>query len=197
MSGYRWVGVALAMAVALSLSCSGNRALRQPVMSTAVGVAKTYPHYASRAVRVQRDGMTIDDGDTFVYDGVTVRILGIDTPEIMHPEHGFFEDQEYGHAATDTAIKVFDQAGIIEYVADSLDPYGRTLGQVFVDGQSFAVRMIESHMAYESVSFYGDNGFPDIAKLILTAAEKAGQPPFQAPHIWRREHRRTPAPASN
>jgi len=159
----------------------------------AAGVAQTYPHYVDRAVLVERRGMQIDDGDTFVYDGVTVRILGIDTPEIMHPEHGFYEDQPYGHEATDKATEIFDSASVIEYVADSLDPYGRTLAQVFVDGESFAVKMIEAGMAYESVSFYGDNGFPDIAALILAAAEKAGTPPFQEPHIWRREHRREPS----
>ena len=96
------------------------------------------------AVRVERGGMVVDDGDTFSYHGVTVRILGIDTPEITHPEHGFHEDQPYGREATAKAVELFHSAAVIEYVADTLDQYGRTLAQVFVDGESFAVKMIEA-----------------------------------------------------
>ncbi len=159
---------------------------------SAKGVASTFPRYASRAVRVERKRMKVDDGDTFETRGEVFRILGLDTPEIRHPEHGFNRDQPYGRQAAARAAALFDSAGVIEYVPAWPDRYGRTLVHVFVDGELFAVKMIKAGLAYETVSFYGDNGFPDIAGLILAAAEKAGPPPFQNPYEWRKRHRVKP-----
>jgi endonuclease YncB( thermonuclease family) len=133
--------------------------------------------------------MKIDDGDTFKARGVVIRILGLDTPEIKHPQHGFPQDQPFGRQAAAHAAALFDSAAVIEYVPSGLDRYGRTLAHVFVDGELFAVKMIEAGLAYETVSFYGDNGFPDLAGLILERAEKVGPPPFQNPYQWRKEHR--------
>jgi hypothetical protein len=58
-----------------------------------------------------------------------------------------------------------------------------------VDGKLFAVKMIEKSLAYETVSVYGDNGFPDLAREIKRAAKKAGKPPFMEPYRWRRINR--------
>ena len=52
------------------------------------------------------------------------------------------------------------------------------------------VDMIREGLAYETVSHYGDNGFPTLAGQLLHAAEEAGEPPFQPPYIWRRENRK-------
>jgi len=48
--------------------------------------------------------------------------------------------------------------------------------------------LIRARLAYENISYYGDNGFPDLAERILKAAEDSPQPPFEKPYIWRREH---------
>ncbi len=156
------------------------------------GVFHTFPHYADRAVWVMRKKMKINDGDTFETRGVVIRILGLDTPELRRPKHGFRQGQPYGRQATARAVAIFDSAAVIEYVPGTKDRYGRTLAHVFVDGELFAVKMIEAGLAYETVSQYGDNGFPDLAVLITGAARKAGTPPFQNPYEWRRQHRVQP-----
>jgi endonuclease YncB( thermonuclease family) len=189
------LGLYLVLAIlVITPGCKADKVIDQPGNS-AIGVAQTYPHYADRTVHVERSRIKIDDGDTIEIGQLVIRILGLDTPEIRNPEHGFYEDQPYGREAMARAVELFGAAQVIEYVADSLDSYGRTLAHVFLDGECFAVKMIEARLAYESVSFYGDNGFPDLAELILAAADKAGRPPFQEPYIWRRENRRNPAPA--
>ena len=152
-------------------------------------VAETYPHYAERARAVKRCQLHVDDGDTFTVGRQKIRILGIDTPEISNPEHGFFKDQPYGRQAKNKAEEIFSSARVIEYVPFRHDSYGRLLAHVFVDGELFAVKMIEARLAYETVSHYGDNGFPDLARRIQRAAEKAGRPPFMEPYRWRRINR--------
>ena len=69
--------------------------------------------------------------------------------------------------------------------ASTVDPYGRTLGYLFVDGRNASVLIIEARLAYESVTQFGDNGFPAEAALIKGAAEKAGPLPFEQPYQFR------------
>jgi micrococcal nuclease len=69
--------------------------------------------------------------------------------------------------------------------ASTLDPYGRTLGYLFVDGRNVSVLVIDARLAYESVTQFGDNGFPAEAALIKTASEKAGPLPFEPPYQFR------------
>ncbi|HUU27382.1 MAG TPA: thermonuclease family protein [archaeon] len=158
--------------------------------AAASAVAGKYPHYAGRANKIERSQIQVNDGDTFKAGSLTIRVLGLDTPEISSPEHGYFEDQPYGREAKSEAEKIFSEARLVEYVPYRNDTYGRLLAHVFVDGELFAVKMIGASLAYETVSFYGDNGFPDLAREIQRAAKKAGQPPFMEPYRWRRVHRR-------
>ena len=171
-----------------SVGCAGNSPTLERDRNLRA-VAQTFPHYAERAVRVERRRIKIDDGDTFRVRGTVIRILGLDTPEIKHPRHGYPKDQPYGPQAAARAVALFDSAAVIEYVPAGLDRYKRRLAHVFLDGELFAAKMIDSGLAYETVSFYGDNGFPDLAELILEHAERAGPPPFQNPYQWRKEHR--------
>ena len=153
-------------------------------------VAENYPHYADRVERVDKRKLRYGDGDTFKAGSLTIRVLGIDTPEVSNPEHGFFEDQPYGREASRMAEEILSGAGVIEYIPFRNDRYGRMLAQVFVDGELFGVKMIRAGLACESISFYGDNGFEDLAEEMLRAAEKAGRPSFMEPRLWRSEHQR-------
>jgi hypothetical protein len=63
---------------------------------------------------------------------------------------------------------------------------------VFVDGDLLAVKLIREGLAYETVSHYGDNGYPKIGEAILRAAEETPAPPFEPPYLWRQEHRTEP-----
>jgi len=129
-----------------------------------------------------------DDGDTFLLDGKPVRILGIDTPEVRDPDVGILEDQPYGVAAAETTRALMTRARLLEWAPDGRDIYGRRLAHVLIDGKLLAVALIERRLAYENVSYYGDNGYPDFARQILDASMRVKKPPFETPYKWRQRH---------
>ena len=143
---------------------------------------------ALRTIKIDKSAIRPDDGDTFFYRDLAIRILGIDTPEIIHEEHGIFEDQPYGRAAAVFTERALKNAKVIEYLAFQPDKYGRLLAHVFVDKQLLAVLLIRAGLAYETVSHYGDNGFPELAEEILKAARQSPRPCFEEPYRWRRKH---------
>jgi endonuclease YncB( thermonuclease family) len=145
------------------------------------------------ALRVERAEVVVEDGDTFFLNDKPVRLLGADTPEIAHPSVGFHEPQPYGPEAAESARVWFDRAEVIEFALDGKDRYGRRLGHVFLDGKLLSVTLIEHGLAYENVTPFGDNGFPDLAQQILDASKTAPLPPFEPPYQWRRKHRGKPA----
>jgi micrococcal nuclease len=143
---------------------------------------------ALRTIKLEKAAIRPDDGDTFFYRDLTIRILGIDTPEIIHEEHGIFENQPYGRAAAAFTARALRNANVVEYLAFQPDIYGRLLAHVFVDKQLLAVLLIRAGLAYETVSHYGDNGFPELAEEILNAARQSPRPCFEEPYRWRRKH---------
>ena len=183
-----------AVLVFSGLSCGSNDTSPQPdsvvdsTSSSALSAATTYPQYADRLVKVDKSKIRYDDGDTFTVGDVTIRILGIDTPETKHEPHGIFENQPYGPEASAFGEKMLRAAKVIEYLPAGKDIYGRVLAHVFVDGKLYATEIIKEGLAYESVSYYGDNGFPDLSHECLEAAEEAGKPPFEEPWLWRKKH---------
>jgi endonuclease YncB( thermonuclease family) len=130
-----------------------------------------------------------DDGDTFDWKGKPIRVLGIDTPEIAHPGQGTFEDQPGGVAAAESTQAWMSRARILEIVTDGRDMYDRRLAHVFVDGELLACRLLRHALAYETVSHYGDNGFPDLAQEILDTARSSPKPEFEPPYRWKQKHR--------
>lgn len=72
------------------------------------------------------------DGDTFSYNGIKVRVHGIDAPEIGTPG-GFEAAQRLASLLREGAIKI---------VPVSQDVYGRTVADVFLNGQNLADRLI-------------------------------------------------------
>jgi hypothetical protein len=133
----------------------------------------------------------IDDGDTLhivwaVGEVEVVRILGIDTPETRHDDHDIPFDQSFGPEAAAFARGVFAMAEKIELLrASTRDPYGRTLGYVFVNGKNFSVVILAAGLAVETVSVFGDNGLPEEAAACRAAAVAAGPVPFESPHLYR------------
>lgn len=164
--------LSLLLVLAIALSCA-SRAMLEP----------------KEAIPIPKERIRYDDGDTIGFDDITIRILGIDTPEIAHPEHGFPVGQPYGPEAAARAEELMRAADRITYLPFQNDRYGRLLAHVFIDGELLGVKLIEEHLAYETVSHYGDNGWPAIAEAILKAAKEAGDPPFRPPFEWRRENR--------
>jgi endonuclease YncB( thermonuclease family) len=149
-------------------------------------------HYGGQTnlIRMNQQAIRPDDGDTFFYNDRAIRILGIDTPEIIHEAHGIYEDQPYGRQAANLTIQLLREAKTVEYIPYGPDKYGRLLAHVFVDGRLLAVHLLRAGLAYENVSFYGDNGYPELAQRILKAAEESSQPRFEKPYLWRRRHQK-------
>jgi endonuclease YncB( thermonuclease family) len=133
----------------------------------------------------------VDDGDTVqirwsASDAEQVRILGIDTPETRHVEHDLPYDQPFGREAEAFAQGAFATAERIELRRSStLDPFGRTLGYLWIDGRNYSVLVVTARLAEESVTRYGDNGLPQEAAEVLAAAKNAGPLPFEPPGAFR------------
>jgi endonuclease YncB( thermonuclease family) len=133
----------------------------------------------------------VDDGDTIVVrwsasDSEIVRVLGIDTPETRHPAHDLPYGQAFGPEARAFTQGVFAAATRVELLrAPTLDPFGRTLGYLFVNGTNFSVLVVRARYSAETVSFYGDNGLPEPAAEVVAAAKQAGPLPFEPPHVFR------------
>jgi len=132
----------------------------------------------------------VDDGDTIHYEDETFRVVGIDTPEIRHEEFGFYEDQPFGREARKKTILIIGEARRIEYLPCGEDRYGRTLAHLFVDGELLAVKLIRAGLAYETVTYYGDNGYPELAEQILRAVDSSPKPKFEPPWKWKRKQRK-------
>ena len=147
-------------------------------------------------VTVEKWEVRVIDGDTFEIRGLRIRVLGIDTPEMSNPEYGMKEAQPYAMEAKLYARSLVDSASVVEYAPYRNDNYGRLLAHVFVDGELFGEKMILAGLAWETVSHYGDNGFPKLAARLTHAAGRAGRPPFEEPWIWRSKQRGKSQPLS-
>ncbi len=142
-------------------------------------------------VKVDPATVQVDDGDSIVIkwpggDEEIIRILGIDTPETRHVEHNIPIDQPFGKEARAFAFGSFATATEVQLLrCKTLDPYGRTLGYLFVNGKNYSILVVKARLAAESVSIYGDNGFPEIAAEMTAAAKQAGPLPFEPPGAYR------------
>ena len=164
---------------------------RTPAQAPAQPAPKpqTRPH--GQRVPVDTSRILVDDGDTVSIawgkdDVENVRILGIDTPETRHLEHNLPYPQDFGPEARGFALGAFATATEVQLLrASTVDPYGRTLGYLFLNGRNYSVMVVKARLAAESVTHYGDNGFPREAAEVLAAAKAAGPVPFEPPFQFR------------
>ena len=133
-----------------------------------------------------------DDGDSFACMDEQIRVLGIDTPEIIHTDHGIFIDQPMGRKAAAFTEDLLKGAGRIVIVRGGSDPYGRTLAHVLIDGELLGAKLIKAGLAYENISRYGDGGLPEYALQITEAWNSSLKPSFEDPHVWREKHQKRP-----
>lgn len=152
---------------------------------------KPQPRPHGTRVTIDPAAIEIDDGDTFMVreaggTAEMVRILGIDSPETRHLEHDLPFAQSFGEEARAFAIGVFAVATRVELLrAATVDPYGRTLAYVFVNGSNYSLLIIRARLAQETITQYGDNGFPAEAAAVSSAARQAGPLPFEPPSQFR------------
>jgi micrococcal nuclease len=144
---------------------------------------------------VPKDALLLDDGDSVAIrwkpgEEETVRLLGIDTPEVLHLEHNLPYAQPFGDEAAGFlagCVAVADKVELLR--SGQKDSFGRTLGYLYVNGRNVSVLLLQARLAVESVSRYGDNGLPTQAAECLAAAKAAGPVAFEDPHVYRQRMR--------
>ena len=92
-------------------------------------------------------GVRVIDGDTIAIDDVTIRLLGVDTPETFRSRCP--NEHALGLAAKRRLGELLD-AGPVTYVAQGKDRYQRTLATVHADGIDVGARLIEEKLALPS-----------------------------------------------
>lgn len=154
------------------------------------GPSPKKPAKRARHKKLVVDKATVkhDDGDSFEVGKLTIRVLGVDCPEIIHLDHGISKDQPGGREAAEFTRHLLDGSSKIVLETAGPDHYGRTLAHVWVDGELLSVQLIKAGLGYETVSRYGDSGFPEYAARIQNAASESPEPTFQKPWRWRRKN---------
>jgi micrococcal nuclease len=172
----------------LALGIAGGALTTNPLRT--VGAAE------KSRVEVPREAIHVDDGDSIDIRwpktrGVeSVRILGIDTPEIQHLDHDIPYAQPFGEEARGFLRGCLATADKVELLrSGESDPYGRTLAYLLLDGHNYSVLVLEARLAYGPNARYGDNGFPREFAACRAAAREAGPLPFEDPADYRRRMR--------
>jgi micrococcal nuclease len=137
----------------------------------------------------------VTDGDTIqvVADATktTIRLVGIDAPEVSHAKNQ--PGQPFGEVATKhLAGMVLNKT--VDVKSYGPDRYGRTLGEVFVDGKSVNLKMVKAGLAevYRGTPAKGQN-----MELYWQAEEEAKASnrgmwvlgdKYVSPREWRKTH---------
>lgn len=106
---------------------------------------------SSQFVRVNR----VIDGDTFeLSTGKKVRLIGVDTPESVHPRKPV---QYFGKEASDFTKSLIEGKDIkLEYDVQKTDKYGRLLAYVYLDDSIFVNAELVKQ-GYAQVATYPPN----------------------------------------
>jgi len=146
-------------------------------------------------VPVPKQLIRFDDGDSISIqwpEGIeVVRLLGIDTPEVLHLDHNLPRAQAYGGEAAGFlrgCIAVADKLELQR--ASKKDRYGRSLAYLYLDGKNYSVLVIEARLAYGPSGKFGDNGLPKPYAACKKAAAAAGPLAFEEPYLYRRRMRK-------
>lgn len=133
-------------------------------------------------VAVESSRLRVMDGDTAeirwsTSDVETVRVLGVDAPELF-AHRGFpSAPTRLGMEARRFARGAFATARRIELLrASTLDRYRRTLGYFFLDGRNYSVLLLREGLGRETITRYGDNGFPREAAEVKSVARPPRSP---------------------
>ncbi|MFC1566408.1 thermonuclease family protein [bacterium] len=143
-----------------------------------------------RTIEVDKTKLVFDDGDTFFYDGMPVRFLGVDTPEIKHESLGMFENQYLGQEASEFTRRELIKAKSITIITNKKDRYNRALGHILVDGELLAVKILKAGLGYETISHYGSSGFKEFEDTIQNTWKQLPRPNFENPIYWRSRNRK-------
>lgn len=113
---------------------------------------------AGAPIREGVDVVRVVDGDTIIIDldgdEERVRLIGIDTPESVHPDEE--RNVPYGETASDFTKSMLEGKTVgIEFDAQERDQYGRLLAYVYLDGVMFNKTLLQE--GHAKVTTYPPN----------------------------------------
>lgn len=131
-----WAAVALLLALAVA----GRFGLGRAVREIDVGRGDTIPAEGTYGV------LRVVDGDTLLLQNrARVRLLGIDTPEIARDGR---PGQPLGFEAAEFSRQFIGDSPVqLRLDHERLDPYGRWLAYVYVDGQMLNEALLRAGLA--------------------------------------------------
>ncbi|MBA7541590.1 hypothetical protein ES705_33906 [subsurface metagenome] len=149
--------IVLGMAI-VYLSLSKKRTLEIGSRGSSIGSSKVEERLPSKEVRILPSNgpfrvVRVLDGDTIILDnGETVRLIGVDAPEIHHPE---IPVQRFGEEATEFLRRFAEGFECtLEYEPNNIrDLYGRLLAYVFVGDRLANAEIIRRGYAYAYMRF--------------------------------------------
>lgn len=90
---------------------------------------------ATGPVAVTAAALRVIDGDTLEHQGLSYRLKGYDTPEVLHADCD--AEKALGNRATARLQAMIDAASSMELrVEDERDRYGRGLAELWIDGRN-------------------------------------------------------------
>jgi len=176
---HRTLGVAFAVGLVLAAGCKDSDETQRSKRRRGRTAAKPRRVFSGRVAKVS-DGDTIRVRVAGRRREVRVRLQGIDTPERRQP---------FGREATELARSLV-QDKIVEVRSKKRDRYGRTIGQVFVDGRSLGEAMLAAGLAWHYRRYYKSQRYAELERQARAAKRGlwAQQMPI-APWDYRRARR--------
>ena len=105
----------------------------------------TAPEIATQGT-IRASAVHVIDGDTIEYVGLSIRLVGFDTPETFNAD--CTDEKARGDAATARLRQLIRAAGTLQlFIQDERDRYGRGLGSLLVDGQDVSDVLISEGLA--------------------------------------------------
>ena len=166
--------LASALLISTLTACSQNlQASEANLSSTSVARSCQHDDKTFRCVEVLKnyDGDTltvnIPDVPALIGKKISVRVLGIDTPEVRTKNKC---EKEAGRIARNLVASTLKNAKTVELHNVQRDKYFRILADVMVDGRSLSEILIKNNLAYAYDG--GTKKHPDWCKALRQPASK-------------------------
>ncbi|MDG1287240.1 MAG: thermonuclease family protein [Rickettsiales bacterium] len=129
---------------------------------------------------------SVSDGDSLTFDGLQIRLAGIDAPELGQPCNRRGQNYDCGREAQRQLSKLIGAQFVI-CETEETDRYGRSVAQCYAKGINLNKAMVEAGWALS----YLDYDTPYLREEAAAKQHKRGlwEGTFQEPHEYRQDNR--------